>query len=189
MIEHRGEETGWGWGEGSLDDTRAASSATIIRMNTITSIRQILLRDIDRLRVEIEAFEHEADLWRAVPGTTNPPGALALHLCGNLQHFIGATLGSTGYVRDRDAEFAARDVPRASVLAAIAKARSVVERALGELDEAEVAREYPARFLDELPTTGAVLVHLSGHLMYHLGQINYARRFHAAPAPSPRFVT
>lgn len=158
-------------------------------MDTITSIRAILLRDLDRLRDEIAGFDNEADLWRTVPGTVNPAGALALHLCGNLQHFIGATLGHTGYVRDRDAEFAARDVPRASVLAEISTARQVVDHTLGALDDAEVVRAYPARFLEELATIGAVLVHLSGHLMYHLGQINYARRFHAAPPETPRFVT
>src|SRR5687768_18142607 len=82
----------------------------------IQSYREILLRDLDLLRFEIEAFASDKDLWRVLPGTVNPPGVLALHLCGNLQHFIGATLGASGYVRDRDAEFAARSEEHTSEL-------------------------------------------------------------------------
>src|SRR2546428_10628478 len=76
----------------------------------------ILRRDLGALRREIEAYADERDIWRVAPGISNCAGTLALHLAGNIQLFVGAVLGGTGYVRDRDAEFARRDVPRAELL-------------------------------------------------------------------------
>src|SRR2546428_12899647 len=81
-----------------------------------TWIAAILRRDLGALRREIEAYADERDIWRVAPGISNCAGTLALHLAGNIQCFVGAVLGGTGYVRDRDAEFARRDVPRAELL-------------------------------------------------------------------------
>src|SRR5207249_2352822 len=72
----------------------------------------ILARDLRALRREVEAYADERDLWRQAPGVVNPGGNLALHCAGNLQHFIGGVLGGSGYVRNRDAEFGQREVPR-----------------------------------------------------------------------------
>ena len=36
---------------------------------------------------------------------SNSGGNLALHLIGNINHFFGANLGGTGFVRKRDLEF------------------------------------------------------------------------------------
>ena len=70
---------------------------------------QVLDRDLAQLRGEVEAYPDDASLWRLHPGIFNSGGGgggLVLHLTGNLLHFIGAVLGGSGYVRDRDAEFA-----------------------------------------------------------------------------------
>src|SRR5437764_673264 len=92
-----------------------------------TWIAGILVRDLRALRREVEAFADERDLWRVPPGIGNSAGTLALHLAGNIRHYIGAVLGGTGYVRDRDAEFALRDVPRTDLLADIDAALVAVE--------------------------------------------------------------
>src|ERR1051325_5327382 len=94
-----------------------------------TTIRTILLRELRAVRREIEAYADDAALWAAPPGIGNSAGNLALHLAGNLQHFIGTRLGDTGYVRNRDAEFARRNVDRAEILAELDAARSAIERA------------------------------------------------------------
>lgn len=143
----------------------------------IESMREILLRDLERLRIEVEEFEREEDLWRKLPGTTNSPGVLALHICGNLQHFIGATLGATGYARDRDAEFAAHNTPRAHILAEIGRTKNAVEVGLSKMTDAGALEEFPIRKFMDGRTTGFALLHFLGHMNYHLGQINYARRF------------
>jgi len=133
-------------------------------------------RDISKLREEVEAYGHEADLWRKQGDQPNSGGTLSLHLSGNLRHFIGAILGSSGYVRDRDAEFAMRDVPRSEILKAIDETREVVSTTLAKLPDGDLAKPYPIEALGYPMTTEYFLVHLAGHLSYHLGQINYHRR-------------
>jgi hypothetical protein len=62
-------------------------------------------RDLDALAREVALFPDDEALWRKVPGIANAGGNLALHVAGNLRHFVGAMLGDTGYMRDREAEF------------------------------------------------------------------------------------
>jgi uncharacterized damage-inducible protein DinB len=143
---------------------------------TITTIAAIIERELRTLRAQIEACSDERDLWRVAPGIANPPGVLAAHLVGNLQHFIGARLGGTGFVRDRDAEFARRDRSRAELLAAIDETRGVVRATLAALPEYELDADYPDVVGGVRVTTGDLLVHLISHLAYHLGQIDYHRR-------------
>ena len=71
----------------------------------------ILARELDGMAREIQAFPDDESVWQTAPGVTNAAGNLALHLAGNVQHFIGALLGRTGYVRDREAEFGRRSGP------------------------------------------------------------------------------
>ena len=133
-------------------------------------------RELRAVRREVEAYPDDAALWRAVPGLPNAGGTLALHLAGNIRHYLGAHLGGTGYVRDRPREFAARDVPRAEILAALDEAIDVATRVLPTVDEATLAREYPERFAGRGYTTAAFLLHVGLHLAYHLGQLDYHRR-------------
>jgi len=111
-----------------------------------------------------------------VPGIPNVAGTLALHLAGNLQHFLGARLGQTGYVRDRPAEFGRRDVPRLELLREIEAARAGVKAALSGPTKPEVTAEYPEAVGGSKVVTGDYLIHLATHFAYHLGQIDYHRR-------------
>ena len=134
-------------------------------------------RELEKLAHEVEAYSSEAALWHARGGQKNSPGTLALHLVGNLSHFIGAGLGGTGYVRDRAAEFTDRDVPRAELLDRIASCRASVVDVLESLDDAAVGGVYPAEPPAGMEgiTTRALLLHLTWHLGWHLGQIYYHR--------------
>jgi hypothetical protein len=140
------------------------------------AIGSILDRDLRALRREVEAYPDEADLWRTVPGTTNPGGTLVLHLAGNLQHFFGSCLGHTGYVRDRAAEFSRRGVARADLLQEIEAARAAVTAGLAGLAPSQLVAEFPEMVADARLTTGEYLVHLVTHCAYHLGQVDYHRR-------------
>ena len=141
---------------------------------------EIYERDIANLRAEVEAYQAEEDLWLVTGEITNSAGNLCLHICGNLQHFIGATLGQTGYVRNRDLEFSADGVSRAEVLAGINAAHRSVIDTLSKIDESTLSENYPIQVFGHPMTTGFFLVHLATHLDYHLGQINYHRRILAA---------
>ena len=147
------------------------------------ALEAILVRELATLRMEIEAYPAEADIWRVEPGISNSGGTLALHLAGNLQHFVGTVLGKTGYVRDRDAEFASRDIPRAELVEQIEQARAVVSRTLRSLGEAELDQPYPEPVAKVRVRTGDFLVHLAAHLAYHLGQVNYHRRILTRGSP------
>ncbi|HMM78479.1 MAG TPA: DUF1572 family protein [Pyrinomonadaceae bacterium] len=133
-------------------------------------------RDLAKLREEIEAYKDEASLWSRYGELPNSGGNLALHLCGNLRHFLGAVLGNSGYVRDRDAEFAMRDVPRDEILTAIDETRQIVAATLPRLTANDLEGNYPIEVFGHPMTTEYFLIHLAGHLSYHLGQINYHRR-------------
>lgn len=141
-----------------------------------SAIGAILDRDLGALRREVEAYPDERDLWRAVPGLPNVAGTLVLHLAGNLQHYFGARLGGTGYVRDRPAEFERRDVSRSELLREIEAARAAVKAGLAALTEPDLRTEFPEAIGGSRIGTGEYLVHLAVHFAYHLGQVDYHRR-------------
>jgi len=147
-------------------------------------LKEILLelyeRGLGKLRSEIEAYSNEADIWKTGGDITNPAGNLCLHLSGNLQHFFGAVIGGDGYVRDRDAEFASRNVSREELLNSIDAALVSVRSTLEKMSYDDFAATYPIEVFGGPITTGFFLTHLATHLTWHLGQINYHRRLLAA---------
>lgn len=133
-------------------------------------------RDLQRLRTEIEVFNKEADLWEVSGSVTNSAGNLCLHLCGNLEHFIGGVLGGSGYVRDREHEFAARNIPRPMLLAGIDSTRDALAKAFSTMSDEHLDKTFPLKVLGDDMTIAYFMLHLEGHLNYHLGQVNYLRR-------------
>lgn len=144
--------------------------------DTLSSLVALFQRDLAALRREIEAYPDDALPWREIPGLTNAGGTLALHLAGNLQHYIGAILGRTGYVRDRPAEFSRRGVARAALCAEIDAAQRAVRETLMNLSPAQLDAPFPETLVNHRFTTGDLLIHLAAHLCYHLGQVDYHRR-------------
>lgn len=138
---------------------------------------ELYQRDLDTLKGEIEAFVDDEDVWRTGGTVKNSAGNLALHIIGNLKHFIGAVLGGSGYVRNRDEEFASTGVPRQELLSAIGEARAVVTETLGSLSDEDLGKDFPVELFDRTNKTAFILIHLAMHLDYHLGQINYHRRW------------
>lgn len=133
-------------------------------------------RDLGKLKAEIEQYSNESDIWKTEGEITNSAGNLSLHLTGNLKHFIGATLGNSGYVRNRDLEFSVTGVPREDLLAGIDETFAIVSSTLANLSVEDLEKLYPIEVFSEPLTTEFFLVHLAGHLNWHLGQINYHRR-------------
>lgn len=140
------------------------------------TIRTILTRELFAFRRGVEAYRDEASLWRAVPGIANAGGTLVLHVCGNLQHYIGRVLGGSGYVRDRDAEFRRRDVAREVLLAELDAAIDAVGRGMDATSDAALGARFPEKVAGREVMTLDFLVHSAAHLAYHLGQFDYHRR-------------
>nr|WP_315031535.1 DinB family protein [uncultured Chryseobacterium sp.] len=140
------------------------------------SLRSLYSRDLNKLKTEIEAYQNEENLWIIDKNISNSAGNLCLHLVGNLNHFIGAQIGNTDYIRDRDLEFSLKNVPRAELIEKIEATELMVNTVLSQLSEEDVKKEYPLEALGYKMTTDYFLIHLIAHLDYHLGQINYHRR-------------
>ncbi len=144
-------------------------------MNSET-LKSFFLRELDRLKEEITLFESEESLWRIREGISNSAGNLALHLTGNLNHFIGATLGNSGYIRERDLEFTKKNVPAKEIIGDIENTKKMVSSVFSELTQEDLEKDYPLEKSFGKVSTGYLLIHLITHLNYHLGQINYYRR-------------
>jgi uncharacterized damage-inducible protein DinB len=146
-------------------------------MSTLATLKQLFNRDLNKLKEEISLYQHEPALWFTDANIANPAGNLCLHLVGNLNTFIGVHLGNSDYIRQRDLEFSLRDIPRTELLQKVDDTISVVGRTLDNLSEEQLLEEYPLALYDgKKDSKGHILIFLSTHLGYHLGQINYHRR-------------
>lgn len=142
----------------------------------IATLQQLYKRDLIRLKTEITSYSKEENLWIVDGAIANSGGNLCLHLIGNLNAFIGAQIGNTDYVRDREFEFSGKNVPVQTLAHQIDEILQVVQEALALVDQDMLASEYPIQVFKEKMTYEFFLIHLSSHLTYHLGQINYHRR-------------
>lgn len=139
-------------------------------------IGAIIVRELGTLKRELLAYPDEQEIWSQPPGIQNSAGTLALHLCGNLRHYIGARLAATGYGRDRAAEFARRHVPRSELVAEIDATIAVVNSALRGPAAPDMEGMFPEVVGGTRARTGDFLLHLVSHLSYHVGQVDYHRR-------------
>lgn len=130
-------------------------------------------RDLRKLIEEVNLFNDEANLWKTQGSVRNSSGNLVLHIIGGLNHFIGATLAHTGYVRDRDQEFTRKGVERKVLVNELEKLIPMVTETIRNLNMAD---EFPIFFDDMKRSNVYLTVQLSLHLNYHLGQVNYLRR-------------
>ena len=142
----------------------------------IETLTKLFLKDLEKLKAEISSFKDEKKIWEVSCDIKNSSGNLCLHLCGNLQHFIGAVLGNSGYVRNRDEEFSKKNVPIRELVAEIELTIKVVQNTFAELTEDDLQKIYPINVFGYEMTTVYLLTHMAAHLSYHLGQINYHRR-------------
>ena len=142
-----------------------------------TELADLYTRDLTRLIQELTAFPDTASLWKTAPGVSNAAGTLALHLEGGLRHFIGWQLGKIDYKRDRPLEFSARGVERAELIARLEAVKASIPGVIAALSDADLDAMYPENVTGKPMTTRQWLIHLNGHLNYHLGQVDYLRRF------------
>ncbi len=129
---------------------------------------------IQNLIKELNAFQSEQTIWMTAPGISNTAGNLCYHLYGNLNHFIGHLLGHTGYVRNRPEEFSIKDVSRTQLIKMLEESSAMLEKAITDIPDLQAA--YPDNDFGKTGNIEFQLLRLYGHLVYHLGQINYLRR-------------
>lgn len=139
-------------------------------------LAKLFKRDLEKLKQEITAYKTEKQIWILSNEISNSAGNLCLHVVGNLNHFIGAVLGKTDYVRQRDLEFSLKNVPVSEMKRQIDDTIIIIEDTLSKLTEEDLQQEYSQNPFKECMSTELFLTHLLTHLSYHLGQINYHRR-------------
>jgi hypothetical protein len=141
-------------------------------------VTTIYVRYLNTLKEELNAYPDESKIWLVQDGINNSAGNLALHLIGNLNHFICSVLGNNGYIRNRELEFSQKGTPRNEIIASIDATVIVVEQTLAKLSSDDLAKPFPVKL--PVPgddnSTGFTLVHFTAHIAYHVGQINYHRR-------------
>lgn len=142
----------------------------------VETLKTLFIRDLNRLKSEIEAYQNDTTIWATDKGIANSAGNLCLHLIGNLNAYIGAEIGKTEYIRHRDLEFSLNNIPKAALINKIEATIAVVIAALNTVTEQDLENDYPIIVFQEKTSTGYFLIHLTTHLAYHLGQINYHRR-------------
>lgn len=142
----------------------------------IETLKSLFDRDLTKLKLEIESYQNETQIWAIDKNISNSAGNLCLHLIGNINTYIGGEIGKTGYIRNRELEFSLKDIPKAELIQKIEDTILVVQKAFDTLTPSDLDAIYPLVVFEKEMTTGFFLVHLSIHLAYHLGQINYHRR-------------
>jgi len=134
---------------------------------------EIFERDLNKLKEEINFYKNERELWIIEKEINNSAGNLCLHLIGNLNHFIGATLGETGFIRDRETEFSAKNETRQNLINEIEKTMETVKSSLNKLSNDAFDKNFPVEKHGKVVKMDFMLLHLLTHFNYHLGQINY----------------
>ena len=145
-------------------------------MTIAEGLATLFNRDLTRLIQELQAFPGDEMLWRRAAGVKNSAGNLVLHLEGNLREYIGRQLGHTAYSRTRDQEFALTGVSRDDLVRRMEQVKELVVNVVGRMSDTELAATYPEDVLQIPLSSHDFLVHLHGHLNFHLGQIDYLRR-------------
>ncbi len=142
----------------------------------LAELKNLFVRDLNRLKDEINLYKTEANIWIVPKGISNSAGNLCLHIVGNLNHFIGAVIFDTGYIRDREAEFGDKNVPVSELNQQVDDTITLFEEKLLSMEPGLLNANFPIQVFGYEMTTRYFLIHLQGHLNYHLGQINYHRR-------------
>jgi hypothetical protein len=140
------------------------------------TFKVLFTRDLEKLKQEIQAYQNEKRIWYIENSISNSAGNLCLHLIGNLNTYIGTQLGKTSYLRNREAEFTLKNIPREELLAQVEKTIMMISETFDQISEEQLRETYPGETPLKEASTYHFLVHLAMHLAYHLGQINYHRR-------------
>lgn len=144
-------------------------------MKLPSELKTLFERDLEKLSDELTSYENEDDIWAVKGDIKNSAGNLFLHLCGNLKHFIGATLDTTVYVRDREFEFAGKTT-KEELIANIKETKDMLSTYFERVSVDDMSDPYPLQPFGYPMTKSQFIIHLYGHLSYHMGQINYHRR-------------
>ncbi|MGB3151533.1 MAG: DUF1572 family protein [Maribacter sp.] len=143
---------------------------------SVTTLKTLFKRDLEQLKAELEQYKKEENMWVTEQSISNSAGNLCLHIVGNLNAYIGVGLAKITYIRQREHEFSAKNISRATLVHQITDTIQIVEKGLNNLRPNQMTEQFPIVIWDKPTEMEYTLMHLLTHLNYHLGQINYHRR-------------
>jgi uncharacterized damage-inducible protein DinB len=114
----------------------------------------------------------EHKLWTKPFPFGNSIGHLVLHLTGNLNHYVGALVAGSGYVRHREHEFTdPAQYPRAEVLARFSQAVEMVVQTVNAQNDASF--QAPVDSQHPINTRLGLFLVCAAHMNNHIGQMSY----------------
>lgn len=153
-------------------------------MNVTSDLASLFQRDLARLMRQLESFPNDEALWRTPPGITNSAGSLVLHIEGNLREYVGRQLGNRPFIRNRQMEFGSQEHGKEELTRRVGALQDSIPRIVGALSREQMESEYPEAVLGAPISTQEFLIHLYGHLNWHVGQIDHLRRMMGLPCPT-----
>ena len=137
-------------------------------------------QDYERCRrrvQELAASLTDEEFWTKPYADANTFGHLVLHITGNLSHYIGARVATTGYVRTRDHEFIdpARR-PKADVLRDFDAAVDMTLRTIAAQRDEDWSAPYSDVGEPDAHTRFDIFLKCAMHFYHHVGQMLYLER-------------
>jgi len=141
---------------------------------TVTSMLAAYYEEVrDKIHGWIAPISTE-QIWTRPYPYGNSIGHLLLHITGNLNHYIGARIAGTGYVRNRPLEFS--DTSRRSkeqVLADFDRAIEMVAATIRKQTSESLVAPYSDPTEPHSNTNFAAFMRMAAHAYHHTGQIIY----------------
>src|SRR2546423_12652503 len=136
----------------------------------VAECRSLLANDyLPKIVKSVEVLSDEQIWWRA-NASSNSIGNLLLHLSGNVRQWIVVGLGGATDTRDRDAEFAQREVvPRPELLDRLRHTLREADETLAKFDTRKLLDQFTIQGLEVVAL--AAILHAVEHFSMHTGQI------------------
>ncbi|HEY7307925.1 MAG TPA: DinB family protein [Gemmataceae bacterium] len=145
--------------------------------DTTALVRTALIEELEQLRDQVRTLAEplsEREFWTKPLDPGNSVGHLVLHLTGNLNYFVGAQLGGSGYVRDREREFTETQLPsKGDALQKLDDAVTMFRKVVSGLSAEQLAAAHPETRFGVVMNA---LIHLLAHFALHRGQMSYIVR-------------
>ena len=147
--------------------------------STLRHAFAMTFRDSEQKVKDLASHLTQEQFWQQSRYYSNSFGHLCLHLIGNLNHFIGAHVADTGYVRNRDLEFTdGTHPPKDDVLQRLSEAIAMVNATLENQEAEDWSKPYLATGSDYAGDRFTIFLRTATHFNLHVGQmINMVKEF------------
>jgi hypothetical protein len=125
---------------------------------------------------ELAAPLSDKQLWTRPYPYGNSVGNLILHLTGNLNTYIGAQIGTTGYIRDRPLEFTDAGKPKAEILRAFDQTIETVVATIAKQSDDDWSAPFFGQLEAESKTRFSAFLSCAAHAYHPVGQMIYLQR-------------